>query len=303
MRAERCLRPARRGLAIAALLSGLLGLGAGSARALIGGEPDFDGDYAAVVLLVSGPRSVCSATKIGPRRFLTAAHCVVDGEGARLRPAFEPGGRVRVSNAPVPRGDGDFVVLSVVATRLPPDYLDGLARFRAYRQQRREVLAEVLSGEVLERRMRLLSLRHHFAARFPDLAVVDVAVATPGIPNLAVDLSPLQRDDPVTLVGYGCEHSPSATARVGVESSFGRRSAGRTRVIRADRVNVYSYARLMADGAPSLCPGDSGGAVLRNGRVVGVLGTVYGLTRQDAASSNMSVNLHSLRGWEVWGLD
>jgi hypothetical protein len=280
----------------------LLALIAGPGHALIGGTPDDRGDYAAVVVLAAGPRSVCSATKIGPRRFLTAAHCVVDAVSATLRPAFEAGGQVRVSNALVPRDGGDFVVVEVVGTRLPPDYLDGLARFQAYRRERREVLAEVLSGAELERRMLMLSMRHHFSARFPDLAIVDVATATPAIPSLSVDLTPLHRDDAVTLVGYGCEHSPSASDQTDADDDppFGRRLAGRTRVIRADRVNVYTYARLMADGAPSLCPGDSGGAVLRDGQVVGVLGTVYGLTRRDAANSNMSVNLHSLRGWSVW---
>jgi hypothetical protein len=283
----------------------LLGLTAGASHALIGGEPDEGADYAAVIVLAAGPRSVCSATKIGPRRFVTAAHCVVDAVRAQLRPAFEPGGQVRISNALMPRDESDFARLEVVGTRLPPDYMDGLARFQAYRRQRRETLAEVLSGAELERRMLLLSMRHHFAARFPDLAVVDVAATTPEIPSLPVDLTPLRRDDAVTLVGYGCEHSPLTPETPGLagDRPFGRRSAGRTRVIRADRVNVYTHARLMADGAPSLCPGDSGGAVLRAGRLVGVLGTVYGLTGKDAANSNMSVNLHSLRAWSVWEED
>jgi len=284
------------------ILATLLSLIAGTGHALIGGEPDESGDYGAVVVLAAGPRSVCSATKIGPRRFLTAAHCVVDAVSATLRPAFEPGGQVRVSNALAPRDEGDFVVLDVVDTQLPPDYLDGLARFQAYRRERRAALAEVLSGAELEQRMLMLSMRHHFSARFPDLAIVDVAAATPAIPSMNVDLTPLKPDDAVTLVGYGCEHSPSASDQTDADDDrpFGRRSAGRTRVIRADRINVYTYARLMADGAPSLCPGDSGGAVLHDGRVAGVLGTVYGLTRQDAANSNMSVNLHSLKGWSVW---
>lgn len=66
-----------------------------------------------------------------------------------------------------------------------------------------------------------------------------------------------------------------------------------------DPVNFFSYAALMQSGAPSLCPGDSGGPVIRDGRVAGLHGTVYGVGLADGAHTNISVNLHGLRHWEA----
>jgi Trypsin len=71
-------------------------------------------------------------------------------------------------------------------------------------------------------------------------------------------------------------------------------------VIRADAVNFYTFAADLRPGSPTTCPGDSGGPVLKDGQVVGVHGSVYGLSARDAARSNMSVNLHPLAGWDAW---
>jgi hypothetical protein len=68
-------------------------------------------------------------------------------------------------------------------------------------------------------------------------------------------------------------------------------------VIRVDSVNFYTFAHRMHPGAPSLCPGDSGGPVMRAGKIVGVHGTVYGLAREHGARSNMSVNLQTVQPW------
>lgn len=264
----------------------------GIGSALIGGEADNDEFYAAVVLMDSGTRNLCSATKIDTYQFLTAAHCVVDGASATLKTAFEAGGRIAVSHTGLPRGSLDFTQLVVQEIILPPSYIDALSRFVKYKAKRIASLRKTLSDDQLKLREQAIRINHQFSARFPDLAIIRVRTPTSHIPILPLDLEPVRRGDPVILVGFGCEQSPPVNDRL--SPAYGRRTWGRTEVIRADAVNFYSYAQLMRADRPSLCPGDSGGPVLRNGLVVGVNSTVYGLGSKQAARSNMSVNLISL---------
>ncbi len=105
-------------------------------------------------------------------------------------------------------------------------------------------------------------------------------------------------EEAVTLVGYGCAHLADRQDEQ-QRQPFGHRRWARTQVIRVDAVNFYSYAEHLRADAPSLCPGDSGGPVLRDGKVVGVHGTVYGIGSAGGAHSNMSVNLHALRTWDA----
>ena len=77
-----CLR-----LLIALVLVGLCG----PLQALIGGQPDAEGCFGSVVSLRTDPGQRCTATKIGVRRFVTAAHCVTDIPTGTLAGSFQPG--------------------------------------------------------------------------------------------------------------------------------------------------------------------------------------------------------------------
>jgi hypothetical protein len=268
-------------------------------RALIGGMLDADNRFGAVVSLRTTAGRWCSATKIAPRAFLTAAHCVIDVPSGGLAGPFRAGGRVLVSGQAEPKGASDYLSLTVVRTQLPAAFETALGRLHAYQEGRIAELRERYSGQDLARRVRRVYADAHISPRFPDLALVQVADATPAIPMLTLDLGPLARGDAVVLVGYGCERVADL-ARGRQRPKAGRRTWGRSRIIRVDEVNFYTFAAQLLPGTPSLCPGDSGGPVLRAGRVVGVHGTVYGLGPTDSARSNMSVNLHSLSDWDAW---
>lgn len=275
------------------LLAALLSMTPPSASALLGGQPDKAAAYESVVALSVGDRLHCSATKIAPRAFLLAAHCIASTRTGGLDEAFEPGRRIQVSNRRVPRSLADFQSLGVEQGLLHPDYERALKRLFAYQEARRRDYRERYSGLDLERRLRVLEANSHFTSRFPDLAILVVREESRSIPIAGVDCRPLHAGDEVILVGYGIE-SLTRTAELRRRLPFGRRRWARAQVIRVDPVNFYSYGGLMREGAPSLSPGDSGGPVIRRGRVVGVHGTVYGLSRLDKARSNMSVNLAGL---------
>lgn len=265
------------------------------ALALSGGVRDSAHRYPQVLTLSAGQRPQCSAVKIGPHTLLTAAHCVVDAHSAALAAAFRPGGEIRVDNRAEQTGQGDAITVVIAETLLPRAYRNGLAKFADYRRRRLAELGAAdspLPAATLEQGLRM---RHHFAARYPDVAVLRLQTATASIPVLEVDLSPLRADTQVTLVGFGC----SDPGRLGEAAEVVRRS-GRSRVIRVDAVNFYTDAGQRAAHAPSLCPGDSGGPVLHQGRVVGVHTVVFGLNRRHGARSNMAVNLAPLADWSAW---
>lgn len=266
--------------------------------ALINGQLDRAGDYGAVVAIWRTQDARCSATKIAPRTFLTAAHCVVDVPSGALASSFRAGGEIRLSNAPV--ADWSSAERLVVQrTDLPPRFEEGLRRLHAYQQGLIADYRKRYSGAELDRRIRVVHADARISDRFPDAALVRIDQATPGIPEIPMRLAPLAGGAEVILVGYGCERvSDWRSGRSSRQAA--RRTWGRSRVIRVDGVNFYSFAGERLAGSATLCPGDSGGPVLFEGRVVGVHGTVWGLSHRDTARSNMSVNLHGLRDWEAW---
>lgn len=276
---------------------GWIVLGAPPADALVNGEIDSAERYPAAVALIAGPRRQCSGAKIGEQRFLTAAHCVLSMGSGKPKTGYRVGDPLQITNAVEPESDGDLTTVTISATHVPPDFRTGLEGFLAFKAKRFAHLKEQYSEKELTRRTALLEAKHHFTARYPDAAVIEVDRPTPRIPVIAVDLdTPLAADTAVTLVGYGCAQFADR-GKHSERHPYGRRRWAETRVIRVNAINFFTYAQRIRAGAPSLCPGDSGGPVLRDGKVVGVHGTVYGLGSKGGARSNMAVHLSELRRW------
>jgi hypothetical protein len=282
---------------VATLIAGTIS--AFPASALIDAALDDARRYKSVVVLVAGGSRRCTATKIAPRRFLTAAHCVANTSKGAIDQTFAAGSKIHVSNALAPASAADFVRLHVEQAHLPPEYKLALKRLFAYQENLIRQYREKYSGTELKKRMRHVQSQNHVTSRIPDLAIVEVREHSAKIPFTRIDFTALAADEPVRLVGYGCERFDKrrANSKASPLRPMSRRKWGETLVIRVDPVNFYTFAHRMRRGAPSLCPGDSGGPVMRAGKVVGVHGTVYGLARTHGARSNMSVNLRSMQPW------
>jgi hypothetical protein len=275
-----------------------LALVASPALALINGQFDDAGRYGAVVALWNDGERNCSATKIAPYTFLTAAHCVVDVARGDLSSPFQPGGTLQISARSESR-PADTEALMVGRTELPPAFTEGLQRLYDYQQSLIADYRARYSGEDLARRIHRVQADSRITDRFPDAALVHVVTPTPAIPRLPVSLAPLPAGAAVILVGYGCERV-SDWRRSDWRDRPARRLWGHSQVIRVDAVNFYTFGSERRAESATLCPGDSGGPVLLDGRVVGVHGTVWGLSHRDTARSNMSVNLHALSDWAAW---
>jgi hypothetical protein len=273
-------------------------LGSPAGLALIGGEPDRDERYAAVVTILSeaGSRKHCSATKIGPRRFLTAAHCVFDIDSGDLYSTYQPGGSLRISNAVSPKNLADFIAAKVTETHIHPDFRAGVEELRVSWAERIAQLEKKYEGAQLVWHISRLKEKHLLTTRFPDVAVIEVDQLTPTIATAELDLESSLDDATVTLVGYGCQ-SLAAWHRPSDQRPYGERRWADTRVLRVGFVNFHSAARRTSTDGPSLCPGDSGGAVMYKGKLVGVHGAAFQPDAAGRPRSNMAVNLRELKRW------
>jgi hypothetical protein len=285
----------RRGLSLLSFGLGAWLLSASAAFALSGGTKDAEHRHAEVLSISADQKFICTAVKIGPQTLLTAAHCVVDPRSGELTQAFQPGAKMSLDNAPQQLTANGAITAVVDEILLPDAYREGLEKLAEYRRQRLAELSSMASALPAKQLEQGLRMRYHFAERYPDIALIRLRTATPEIPVAEVDFTPLAAGAEVELVGFGC----ADLRRVGNRAAAARRS-GWTRVIRVDAVNFYTEAGQKSEQAPSLCPGDSGGPVLYQGRVVGIHSVVYGLNARHGARSNMAVNLAPLAGWEAW---
>lgn len=243
--------------------------GAAAQSELIGG--DIAGtDVGTATLLVEGE---CTAARIGPNHILLAAHCVLalTPDGKNILPYLDqryvPGARLEVTDANN-ASNARWIPLTVKRTHVHPAWLD-VCR---------------LGGCSFDQ-----SIRGHSP---PDVAIVETVESPPGT-IAEVDTTPMRAGDAVILQGYGCEE----TAIHGVVS--GRLKFARAKILprassRGGAVSgsYFETAGQHDNGLASLCPGDSGGPVYREGTPLRVVGVNAYYTFDDNSGVSKT-NLHT----------
>lgn len=223
---------------------------------LVGGHVATEAEYPATVSLGG-----CTGVKVGPRHFLSAAHCFGDPNQATLSVSTD-------NNAQ------NFQTLTIASVNVHPQYAH----------------CSACAGD---------GSMSDFGYK-PDVALIIVQELTPSIPVAVIDPTPVAVGTSVTLTGYGCENGvgqPSGPSRfkVGDTRTIDPLSLSDAASIPGSFTSTYGPA---ADpSAPGLCPGDSGGPLYRAGtnKVVGInalvsfsgeQGTPYGnwFTRLDQQS-------------------
>ncbi|WP_437336134.1 trypsin-like serine protease [Sorangium sp. So ce394] len=216
--------------------------------ALIGGRPALESEYPSTVL---GPG--CTAAKVGPRHFLTAAHCVDDEYNAAVSPSYGPGGSYWVSATNTPP-IWPYVELTIEQTYIHPQWLADCAA--------------ALAGGATDCAVNVLNPGHT-----PDLALVVVNELSPTIPAAVVDGAPVAVGDPVVATGYGCE-DPSGSggglfklqeltaSASSILNHPGSYVSGQD-IIDVAAAYVLTPGYASSTSYASLCPGDSGGPLYR----------------------------------------
>ena len=218
--------------------------------ALVGGQAATLGQFPATVYLKSG----CTATKVAPKRLLTAAHCVLDPATVSIR--FPKGSKISVTRDPA-KG---YVDVEIADALVHPTWLKACED------------AYCAASSVTAR------------LDAADVAVLELATDLDDVPVAPVAAAPLAAGERVTVLGYGCTVGvlvPDDRAAISLKYA-------ETTLVPADRAVHDGSAVLASDVAQvagiysltagpgaakanaGLCPGDSGGPLYakRDGALV-----------------------------------
>lgn len=256
-------------------------LTAAKSQALIGGEAATENFFRSTV----GIGDECTAAKVGPRLFLTAAHCVAVPRLYRqeLPPGYPPNDGVDdpyVAGQPLLiqwglDADGPSGSFTIVQTNIHPSWWTSPAS------------PDPVYG----------------AESAADVAVIEIAEDTPEIPEARVDLDTVLPGTPVIQVGWGCEEStltPDAhlgrfkaqqvtTLPPGPELGYIAPPPSETQAAAISGTYLFTPGVTQNPEAASLCLGDSGGPLYltddTHARVVGV-NSNYTFTEQNGVSWN-----------------
>jgi hypothetical protein len=229
---------------------------------LVGGHVASEAEYPATVSLGG-----CTGVKVGPRHFLSAAHCFGNPSMATLSVTAD-------NNAQ------NFQTLTVASVNVHPEYTN----------------CSACSGD---------GSMSDFGYR-PDVALIIVHELTPSIPTAVIDSTPVAIGASVTLTGYGCENGvgqPSGPARfkVGDTHSIDPLLLSDASSIPAGFNTTYGPG--VDPSAPGLCPGDSGGPLYRTGtnQVIGINALVSFSGEQGTPIGNWFTRLDQESRYDIYG--
>lgn len=278
-------------------------------EALIGGHQAAPYHFRSTV----GIGDSCTAAKVGPRLFLTAAHCVSVSRPGRFEPVppdfpandgvhpnYLPGQPLLI-NWGLNADDAEQAVFTIVDTTIHPSWWT----------------CPLCQDPILA------------TGGAADIAVIEIVQNTPQIPEAQVDLDPVAPGTQVTKVGWGCED------RTDVDPStleLGRYKTEDAWVIPASEIQHHNSpitsgqvatvgsSYLITEGhdqdpeRASLCLGDSGGPLyLPNNterRIVGVNASYTFRPPENESEGGVSwtdwhtkTSLDSLHGVGQWLID
>ena len=207
--------------------------------ALVGGHVASATEYPATVWTGG-----CTATKVGSKHFLLAAHCIED-ENRKLPEDF-----TTFSMTPN-RDRSNLRDFTVASAHIHPNWTDC-----PNCACKNEWICDLIDT--------------------PDLALVIVNEESPDVAEAVIDDTPVMPGDGVVLTGYGCDNGdnrPSTSPGLKLQNTV---------AIPADTYNsaaigntyVVTHGITKDANSASLCPGDSGGPLYRQGKnrqlVVGI---------------------------------
>lgn len=224
----------------------------------------------------------CTATKIGDQFFLTAAHCVYDYQNGLIRDAYFIGSHLTIQTH-----YGVDKVLTIVKSF--PHY-----SFVSW----------------VEEKLKQKRPTHNAALESYDIALIKVEESTPSIPVADISSDKIKTNKSVFIGGYGCENGKwkrpeTPNLKIAVTKTVDQVKydySGRN-LNQAFYYNFYTKGLLLDFKTASLCPGDSGGGVFLNGKVIGVNSQYIFKDRSGISLVNLHTRLDDIQDWILKTLD
>lgn len=195
---------------------------------LIGGQYVKPGQFPATVALVAkssinkSERTFCTASKIGPKTFLTAAHCVVMASG-ELTGNFIPGSSIVVAYGPDSVKDKRYN-LTIVSAAAHPSYVKSGKAFGTVEQ-----LSDKLREQMVD--VGVFTVKEET----PEVQTARLVTDTKEIKNA------MEKENSIFIGGYGCEERPAKTT--------GKLKYGKTKV---SKLNDGSFLFAMSKSLEGL---------------------------------------------------
>lgn len=244
---------------------------------LIGGKAPQKKEFRSTVFI----NQACTGSKIGPKLFLTAAHCVIDNQTGNLLRKYEPNEYVQLKTHYNFLSHGNVIA----RTYMHPGYQ------KRVKHQIANNLATSSQG--------LVSF---------DIALIVVKEETPGIPSANVDFEEVRSGEEVVIGGYGCTDSSiksreyngfkvQETKVVGAEVIS--KDALNRDITKAHDFNFYTEGKKSNSQSASICPGDSGGPVYnqRSMAVIGVNSQYIFIDRSGVSFVNTHTRVSEVKEW------
>jgi secreted trypsin-like serine protease len=247
--------------------------------------------YPSTVFALLGPAK-CTSTKIAPRTYITAAHCLTSRtpgktEG-KIKRYLSKGDPIFISVKPLVKEFKDLIYANIQDIYIHPSY-----DFYSY---------EYAVGNMDDFKSAALSL---------DVAVFTIAKELESVPVAELSFDHVRINQSFSMIGYGCEDSfkgqSSKTGYIG-RKKVGHKFAGTVfgdpsltfldEFIRQKLDDNYIYSDGIMEPEPkaSICSGDSGGPIYINNKVSGVISFAYA-TDEGEAYNNFFTRIEETEIW------